>query len=199
MSSRVFCYSRFFIPVLALPLLADSLGEGIKNFHQVDQQVYRGAQPSDQGLKYLAKLGVKTVIDLRESGARSREEEKVVTATGMKYINVPMGGLRAPTGSEMDKILGILENSAAGPVFVHCKRGADRTGAVIAAYRIDHDRWENARALNEAKSQGMSFFQLPRQGFILNFQPRVVEAKAPVQNVSAPVAGNAPAAQPVSP
>jgi hypothetical protein len=56
-------------------------------------------------------------------------------------------------------------------------RGADRTGAVIGAYRVEHDKWENARALKEAMASGMSFFQLPRQSFIRNFQPRTFEAK----------------------
>ena len=72
----------------------------------------------------------------------------------------------------------MLEDSTTGPVFVHCQRGADRTGAVIASYRIEHDGWDSARALKEAMANGMSFFQIPRQSFIRNFQPRVVEAKA---------------------
>ena len=53
---------------------------------------------------------------------------------------------------------------------------ADRTGAVIAAYHINHDKWENGRALKDAKAHGMSFFQLPRESYIRNFHPRAVEA-----------------------
>ena len=89
----------------------------------------------------------------------------------MRYINVPMTGLIPPTNLEITRILVLLEAPNAGAVFVHCMRGADRTGAVIAAYRIDHDHWDNGRALNEAMSLGMSFFQLPRQNFIRKFQP----------------------------
>jgi protein tyrosine/serine phosphatase len=169
---------------LALPAFAGSSVPGIQNFEQVDSNVYRGAQPNAEGFKYLAKVGVKTVIDLRTTDARSRREEQMVTAAGMKYINVPMTGLTAPTEAETARILDILENQGGGAVFVHCKRGADRTGAVIASYRIDHDGWDNARALGEAKAQGMSFFQLPRQDYIRTFQGRKLEAKA-----AAPVAG----------
>jgi protein tyrosine/serine phosphatase len=140
--------------------------------------VYRGAQPTEQGIQYLANLGVKTVIDLREADGRSRKEEQLVTAAGMKYINVPMGGLTPPTQTEIGKILDILESDPAGAVFVHCKRGADRTGAVIASYRIDHDGWDSSRALREAMADGMSFFQLPRQSYIRNFAARKIEAKA---------------------
>lgn len=165
---------------LAVPVIAASSTSGIENFHQVDAHVFRGAQPSEAGFRYLATLGVKTVLDLRESDARSRKEEQQVTAAGMKYVNVPMTGLTPPSQAEIATILGLLENESEGAVFVHCKRGADRTGAVIASYRIDHEGWDNARALREAKADGMSFFQLPRQDYIRTFQARKLEAKAEV-------------------
>ena len=161
---------------LAGPTFAGAPVKGIKNFMQVDEHVYRGAQPSDDGVASLAGLGVKTVIDLREPGARSQAEENAVKSAGMAYVNVPMTGLTPPSDREIEKILGILEDKTSGPVFVHCMRGADRTGAVIAAYRIDHDGWDNRRALNEAKSMGMSFFQYPRKSFIRGFRARAVEA-----------------------
>jgi tyrosine-protein phosphatase SIW14 len=169
--------NRVFLFVLAIPVFAGSSAPGIKNFHQLNEQVYRGAQPTDEGLQYLAKIGVKTVIDLREADERAQAEESVVTAAGMKYINVPMTGLTPPTQSEITRILEILEDETAGAVFVHCKQGVDRTGAVIAAYRIDHDHWDNARALSEAKSEGMGFFQHPRESFIRDFQARTIEPK----------------------
>jgi len=170
--------SRILLFVLALPAFAGSSVPGIKNFYQVDEHVYRGAQPTDEGLKYLAKTGIETVIDLREADERSRAEERVVRAMGMKYINVPMTGLTPPTEAEITRILGILEDKTTGAVFVHCRRGADRTGAVIASYRIDHDHWANARALSEAKACGMSFFEFPRQNYIRAFAPRTIDAKA---------------------
>ena len=157
--------------VLGAPALAATPAPGIENFAQVDEHVYRGAQPTSEGLDYLAKIGVKTVLDLREKGERASREEVRVKALGMQYVNVPMTGLTPPTANEITRILVLLENPTPGPVFVHCMRGADRTGAVIAAYRIDHDHWENARALNEALGFGMSFFQLPRQNFIRKFHP----------------------------
>jgi protein tyrosine phosphatase (PTP) superfamily phosphohydrolase (DUF442 family) len=171
---------------LAWPIFADSSAPGIENFHQVDAHVYRGAQPTEEGIQYLAKVGVKTVIDLRQADGRSRKEERMVTAAGMKYINIPMSGLTPPTPAEIGKILDILENDPTGAVFVHCKRGADRTGAVIASYRIDHDGWDSSRALSEAMADGMSFFQLPRQNYIRGFQARKIEAKAASNDVQSP-------------
>jgi tyrosine-protein phosphatase SIW14 len=171
-----FISRQIFLFVLTLPVLAGSSPQGIKNFQQVDPLVYRGAQPSEDGFKYLAQIGVKTVIDLREADRRSKtDEETMVTAAGMKYVNVPMTGLAAPTEAQISSILGILEGDG-GAVFVHCKRGADRTGVVIASYRIDRDGWDNAHALSEAKARGMSFFQLPRMDYIRTFRPRTLTA-----------------------
>ena len=124
---------------MGLPAFAGSSVPGIHNFHQVNAHVYRGAQPDEQGFQYLAKIGVKVVVDLREADVRSQVEQRLVTASGMQYVNVPMTGLNPPTQAEIAQVLRILEDETGGPVFVHCKRGADRTGTVIAAYRIDHD------------------------------------------------------------
>jgi tyrosine-protein phosphatase SIW14 len=178
---------------LAIPMFAGPSTPGIENFHQVDAHVFRGAQPSGEGYQYLAKLGVKTVIDLRESDARARKEEQQVIAAGMKYVNVPMTGLTPPTGQEIAKILDLMENEHEGAVFVHCKRGADRTGAVIASYRIDHDGWDNARALSEAKIDGIRFSQHPRQDYIRTFQARKLEATTS----SSPIVAQPAVAQPV--
>jgi tyrosine-protein phosphatase SIW14 len=190
-------FNRSFVCVFlfSLPAFAGSSAQGIHNFYQVDGHVYRGAQPSESGFEYLAKLGVKTVLDLRESGQRASEEGQAVTALGMTYINVPMSGLTPPTEAQISKILALLEDNSTGAVFVHCMRGADRTGVVIAAYRIDHDHWNNDQALSEAKSDGMSFFQLPREDYIRNFHPQVIEAKSePKGNETTVPAGIAQAA-----
>jgi tyrosine-protein phosphatase SIW14 len=178
MSFRVSRYSFILLLAGALPALVGSPVPGIDNFYQVDAHVYRGGQPTDEGFAHLARIGVKTVIDLREADERSKAEESVVTAAGMAYVNIPMTGLTPPTESEISKILGILEDDNTGPVFVHCKRGADRTGAVVASYRIDHDHWDNAHALKEAMAKGMSFFQFPRQNYIRAFQPHAIAARA---------------------
>jgi protein tyrosine phosphatase (PTP) superfamily phosphohydrolase (DUF442 family) len=188
-------HSRIVLFAFAIPAFAGSSAPGIKNFHQVNEYVYRGAQPTGEGFQYLAKIGVKTVIDLREADGRSQAEQGVVTGAGMKYVNVPMTGLTPPTEAEIARILGILEDDSAGAVFVHCKQGADRTGAVIAAYRIDHDHWDSTRALSEAKSEGMGFFQSPRESFIRAFQPGTIEAKADAKAPSDASVSTSPSAR----
>jgi tyrosine-protein phosphatase SIW14 len=145
---------------------------GVANFHQVDANVYRGAQPTPEGLKALADLGVKTIVDLRHGKEHSDEEQKAAERLGMRYINVPMEGLNAPTDQQVANLLAVLNAADQGAVFVHCREGKDRTGAVVAFYRIAHDHWPNDKALEEAKAFGMSPMQHPRENFILGFAMR---------------------------
>jgi len=153
--------------------------EGVGNFQKVDEHVYRGAQPTRAGFSNLSQLGIQTVIDLREPGDRSTSERKLVTGAGMRYISVPMHGMATPSNESVLKVLVLLEDRSTGPVFVHCKRGADRTGGVIACYRVEHDHWKNDRALAEAKSMGMSWFQTAIQGYVRKYQPRNLAGLAP--------------------
>lgn len=176
--------------LLSIPAMASSSVQGIDNFYQVDDHVYRGAQPTNEGFQYLAKIGVKTILDLQEADQRAAEEKGTVNALGMHYVNVPMTGLTPPTQAETGEVLALLEDATGGSVFVHCHRGADRTGAVIAAYRIDYHHWDSARALKEAVSDGMGMFQLPRKNYIRTFQPLTLEAKGGPK----PIESNAPAA-----
>lgn len=159
-------------------LFAAPVVEGVGNFQKVDDHVSRGAQPTPQGFNNLNKLGIKVVVDLREPGDRSLLENKIVTAAGMKYVSVPMYGMATPKNESVQKVLALLEDTFSGPVFVHCKRGADRTGGVIACYRIEHDGWKNAKALLEARSMGMSWFQKAIQSYVLKYQPRTLDAAA---------------------
>ncbi len=87
----------------------------------------------------------------------------------MHYVNIPLKPLAAPTTVEVRRILLLLLNRGANPVFVHCRRGKDRTGTVIACYRIQHDGWKNNRALEEANEYGMSWAELGMRAFILHF------------------------------
>jgi uncharacterized protein (TIGR01244 family) len=150
---------------------------GVPNFQKVNDAVYRGAQPTDEGFKALAGLGIKTVIDLREIAEHSQaDEEKAVKANGMRYVSVPMKGMSSPTAEQVSSVLAYLNDENSGPVFVHCRRGADRTGTVIACYRIAHDHWQNDKALSEARSLGMSWFERAMQHYVQAFSGAVLEA-----------------------
>ena len=180
------------ICIAALPALAASSdAPGVPNFHIVNGRVLRGGQPSKEGFQTLAKMGVHTVLDLREAGGRSADENRIVTSVGMHYVNVPMKGMATPTESQISRALAVLNDAQAGPVFVHCRRGADRTGAVIACYRMNHDQITNQQALVEARGFGMSVFQIQIQHYVARYQPHGVisppEPKLGVATAIAPV------------
>jgi tyrosine-protein phosphatase SIW14 len=144
---------------------------GVTNFHQVNEHVYRGAQPSENGFQNLAKIGIKTILDLRDEPDLIRAEKRVVEAAGMRFVSIPMHGMSAPTQQDLSKALELLNDSDGGPVFVHCRRGADRTGTVIACYRVSNDHWQNDKALQEAKSFGMSWLEISMHHYILAYHP----------------------------
>jgi len=170
MHSRVFHF--FTVAVLASGAFAEERQvPGINNFHVVNEHIYRGAQPSPQGFHNLAKLGVKTIVDLREGTSREAGESGVVTNEGMRYFHVPMAVTGAPTEEQVYSVLHFLNDDANWPVFIHCRRGADRTGTVLACYRIAHDGWPNELALSEAKHDGMSLLERAMQRYILAFRP----------------------------
>lgn len=140
----------------------------LRNFHMVDERVLRGGQPSEKEFEELSKLSVKTVIDLRAGVDRS--EKSIVERLGIRYIHEPMSAIAEPNSRQIGKILQLLETEP-GPVYIHCLRGKDRTGTVIACYRIAHDKWGNQKALDEAKSFGMSRLEWRMQQFIRQFKP----------------------------
>jgi protein tyrosine/serine phosphatase len=47
-----------------------------------------------------------------------------------------------------------MDDPANFPVLVHCFAGIHRTGAYVAVYRMEHDRWTNAEALDELRAFG---------------------------------------------
>ena len=87
----------------------------------------------------------------------------------MRYVSIPMRGMSTPTDRQISDALKLLNDPASGPVFVHCRRGADRTGAVIACYRIGHDHWDTAKAQDEANNFGMSLFQLAIRRYVARY------------------------------
>lgn len=146
--------TKLAIGTLIIPFaLAAAQPIGVQNFHQVSEQIYRGAQPTTEGFQELAKMGIKTVVDLRREPEQFQAEQRTVEALGMKFLSVPMS-MQAPTEEQVSRVMQEL-NSNAGPVFVHCHGGRDRTGTVIACYRKAHDAWDSQKALQEADLAGM--------------------------------------------
>src|SRR2546421_8320580 len=80
----------------------------LPNFHQVNAQLYRGAQPKAGGLAQLARLGVKTIINLREGDERADAEEQAARAFGLGYYNVALPGLHRPKDADVARALALI-------------------------------------------------------------------------------------------
>ena len=122
----------------------------IDNFGQIDKTYYRGAQPEPSDFTDLAALGVKTVIDLTSYDSEVWEEA-MVADTGMKFYRIPMTTIDRPSDKVVTKFLNLVNDPANQPVFVHCRGGRHRTGAMTAVYRMTHDGWDADQAYAEMK------------------------------------------------
>src|ERR1700694_4976491 len=136
----------FLASALLLALAFDALGQEVRyaelpNFHQVNSQLYRGAQPQPGGLEKLKALGVTTIVNLRGKGEQTQEEDDAARAIGLRYYNVPLPEFSKPRDADVQRVLDIINVPENQPVFVHCRHGEDRTGTIIACYRISHDGW----------------------------------------------------------
>ncbi len=124
---------------------------GLSNVGRVSPGIFRGAQPTKEGYATLKMMGVKTVINLRTS----MSENKAVEAAGMRSIEVPMEMSTDQLKTKVDRVVALMADSANQPVFVHCRHGQDRTGIVVAAYRMKVEGWRLADA--EAEMQAFGF------------------------------------------
>lgn len=175
--------------LLASLASAQSPASGYKelpNFHEVNARLFRGGQPREGGLKRLASLGVKTIINLREADEVAAAEEREAHALGLRYFNVPVSMGGRPSVATVERVLALINAPENQPAFVHCRKGADRTGVVVAAYRITHDRWTAEAAQREADEYGMGWWQRGKKDFIKDYS----------RDKAAAPAGEQPSAKP---
>jgi protein tyrosine/serine phosphatase len=131
------------------PHVPTTPGVSIENFGKIDEHYYRGSQPDREQFAELKKLGIKTVIDLRKDSKKA--EGEWVRDLEMKYFLIPMKASTPATIDQTSYFLSLVNDPANWPVYVHCKGGRHRTGAMTAVYRITHDGWTADQAWDEMK------------------------------------------------
>ena len=142
---------------------------GIRNFGCVNPRFYRGAQPEAGDYKALAALGIRTIIDLQREG--EPDEPQLVEAAGMKFFRIPMSDRSSPSLEAAEQFLRIVNDPANQPVFVHCRGGRHRTGAMIAIYRLTSDGWTAEQAFAEMKQYDFErgFGHGPLKDFVFDY------------------------------
>lgn len=123
--------------------------DGVDNFARVSDMLYRGAQPSNLAYNELKNIGVSVIVDFRDEKPEIAKEKASVEADGMQFISLPWSGRSIPTHDEVITFLNLMRDTQGKKVFVHCKEGRDRTGTMVALYRITFSHWSVAQALEE--------------------------------------------------
>ncbi len=123
---------------------------GLSNVGRVAPGVYRGAAPSQQGYETLSRMGMRTVINLRSDN----DEKKAVESHGMRSLGLPMSAYGAVEAGTVRRAVALMADPANRPVYVHCLQGRDRTGVVVAVYRVEVDGWSPNEAEEEMRAFG---------------------------------------------
>jgi tyrosine-protein phosphatase SIW14 len=123
----------------------------LNNLYRVSDDLYRSEQPDHEAFVELSGMGIKSVLNLRTT----EKDDELIGNVGIKPFIIPMDA-----GSFTDKeIIDALKVIVAAPkpILVHCRHGSDRTGVVVAMYRIVFQNWTKEDALNELFNGGYGF------------------------------------------
>ena len=146
----------------------------LPRFQQVTEKLYRSGQPRKGGLTRLRALGINTIINLRGTSATTRAEEAEARTLGFNYYNVALPNWGRPQETRVARILELIAAPENGRVLIHCKDGVDRTGMIVAVYRMTHDGWSSEKALDEANRNGMRRTQVWMRDYVEDYGDRVV-------------------------
>jgi protein tyrosine phosphatase len=125
--------------------------KSVSNLYLVDTGVYRCAQPDAAAFAELEQMGIREALNLRYLVSN----DKPASATTLTLHQVKM----VAANSDWDKLvraLRIIKNRK-GPIVIHCKHGADRTGLIVALYRIVFQGWSKENAIDELENGGFNF------------------------------------------
>jgi tyrosine-protein phosphatase SIW14 len=127
----------------------DQVSKGLPNFGRVSDNLYRGGQPTSDGFKALHAMGVGIVVNLRDDRAEMAVEKGEVESLGMKSVEIPWSANHEPSSAQIVEFLDLVRANPDVKIFVHCRRGADRTGVMIASYRIAVEHKPVGEAVSE--------------------------------------------------
>ncbi len=139
---------------------------GLDNVGRVAPGIFRGAQPGAEGYATLKEMGIKSVVNLR---TRHPETEAVESA-GMKSIEIPIGMLSGVNEEIIRKAVDAISNPENQPVYVHCALGEDRTGVVVAVYRMEVEGWSMDDAVAEMQDFGFNDVWIHLRRFINSYK-----------------------------
>jgi len=148
--------------------------EGVKNFGRLNAHFYRGAQPEIAAYPSLKALGIDTVVRLSTGEEFIEGEREHVEALHMRFVSLPWRAADTPTNEQVAAFLEIARDHPQWTVFVHCREGVDRTGVMVALYRIALEHWTIDRAVAEMRAFRYHFIFHPHlQRYVEAFPARL--------------------------
>jgi protein tyrosine/serine phosphatase len=146
---------KLFVVTLGL-LFALTANASIVRFAQVTPTLYRGGQPETEAdYEMLKSMGIRTIINLRRDDTVP-VEQAIAERLGFRFVNLPIRGYEYPSVDTVNAALALLDDPSAGPIFLHCKHGKDRTGLVYGLYRVHTQGWSKQQAFDEMLAFGFS-------------------------------------------
>jgi len=145
---------------------------GLKNFAQVSDALYRGAQPTAEGFATLKARGVKTIVNLRVEYS----DRSLLAGTGLQYAEIPCNPFHLEE-KEAVRFLKIVGDPKNQPVFVHCAYGSDRTGTMVGVYRMTKQSWSADEAIKELHVFGYHPYYPQILSFLKAIDPATIDAK----------------------
>ena len=125
---------------------------GIPNLALVEPGVWRGGQPNAEGWAWLKSQGV--IFDLKLN-SESEASDALAQTNGLHICRFPITLEQQTIGKpRYGQIIGAVSCMSAGYVFVHCEHGQDRTGLIVAAYRVKYNGWSKQKAESEMMAHG---------------------------------------------
>jgi protein tyrosine/serine phosphatase len=126
----------------------------VKNLFKLTSDIYRSGQPNKDGFVELSKMGIKTILNLREYHA----DEDKADGTSLKTVHIKMdaGKIR---DADVVEALNLISLSPK-PLLIHCWHGSDRTGLICAMYRIIYQDWSKKEAIDELLNGGYGYHEM---------------------------------------
>ena len=96
-----------------------------------------GGQPNDAQFRAARAAGAVTVLDIRDPmEPRPFDEPALAASLGLRYVNISVTG-HSLDDTTLEKILAVLRDDTAAPVFFHCGSGNRVGGALIPYFMLD--------------------------------------------------------------
>lgn len=160
------------LPVVTSPSSVMQASASIPNMAQVAPNFYRGGMPDEQALEELKASGITTIVSLANEKKYLAPEREMTKRLGLRFVHIPLSIWKKPKRNDIDAFLQVIERKDREPVFVHCVYGRDRTGTMVAMYRVEHDHWSADRAYAEMKQHGFRRILFGLSSSVHDFEKR---------------------------